>query len=164
MNQKPQKEIIVQGATCQCQFGEKPDKLRVLTQRKQYANDKDGGEKLIASHLDVGMTFEKNTFGQCKLKPAGSGFLPCVPALTQWHGQYKEMLLSNQGQILLEDSKGICSTSGSPCISFLKTGQKSEPSQQNVENADEELQSQVNPLINMKEMEIQDPYEFLNAK
>lgn len=159
----PQKEIIVQGATCQCQFGFQTDKLKVLTQQKQYANDKDGGEKLIASHLDLGMTFEKNTFGQCKLKPAGSGYLPCVPALTQWTGQYKEMLLINKGQILLEDSKGICSTSGSPCISFLQTGQKAEPGKANLENADEEIQSQVNPLVNLKEMETEDPYEFLKA-
>lgn len=159
-----QKEIIVQGATCQCQFGFQTDKLRVLTQQKQYANDKDGSEKLIASHMDIGMTFEKNTFGQCKLQPANSGYLPCVPALTQWQGQYKEMLLINKGQILLEDSKGICSVSGSPCISFLQTGQKANPSQDNVKNADEDIQSQVNPLVNLKDMQKEDPYQFLNIK
>ena len=159
-----QKEIVVQGATCQCQFGFQTDKLKVLTQKKQYVNDKEGSEKLIASHVDIGMTFEKNTFGKCKMQPSGSDYLPCIPALTQWQDQYKELVLVNNGQVLVKDSKGICSISGSPCISFVQTGQKSEPSKQNVENADEELQSQVNPLVNIKELEITSPYQHLNAR
>lgn len=159
-----QKEIVVQGATCQCQFGFQTDKLKVLTQKKHYVNDKDGNEKLIASHMDIGMTFEKNTFGQCKLQPSNSGYLPCIPALTQWQGQYKDMVLINKGEILLEDSKGTCSISGSPCISFVKTGQQANPSKQNMENADEEVQSQINPLVNFKELEVTSPYAHLNAK
>lgn len=142
-----QKEIIVQGATCECQFGNSPDKLKVLTQQKHYANDKDGSSKLIATDKDIGMTFEKNTFGKCKLKPYSGGYRPCVPALQQWVGMYENTVLSNQGKILLEDSKGICSVSGSPCIKFTHTGQKAEPSQQNLDNADEDLITQVTPLM-----------------
>lgn len=84
-----QKEIIVQGAICECQFSFAPDKLKVLTQQKLYANDKDGSTKLIASDKDIGMTFEKNSFGQCKLQPTTGGYLPCVPALQQWQGMYE---------------------------------------------------------------------------
>ncbi|KLT67166.1 DUF4280 domain-containing protein [Pedobacter sp. BMA] len=159
-----QKEIVVQGATCQCKYGTAPDKLKVLTQEKHYVNDMDGGQKLIASHVDIGMTFEKNTFGQCKLQPNGGGYNPCVPALTEWKEQYKDMVLINSGQVLVEDSKGVCSISGSPCISITKTGQKGQPSQQNVDNADEDQQSQINPLVNMKELNKQSFYEFLNAE
>lgn len=159
-----QKEIIVQGAVCQCQFGFQTDKLKVLTQQKHYINDKDGSQKLIASHVDIGMTFEKNTFGQCKLQPSGSSYLPCVPALTEWKEQYKDMVLINDGQVLVEDSKGVCSISGSPCISIVQTGQKGQPSQQNADNADEEQQSQINPLVNLKQMDVPSPYDYLNAK
>ena len=159
-----QKEIVVQGATCKCQHGIQTDTLKVLTQKKQYVNDKAGSEKLIASHVDVGMTFEKNTFGKCKHQPSGSDYLPCVPALTKWTAQYVEMVLVNNGQILVKDSKGVCSVSGSPCITIVETGQKAEPSQQNAENADEDVQSQVNPLINFKELTITSPYAHLNAK
>ncbi|MBC6112712.1 DUF4280 domain-containing protein [Pedobacter fastidiosus] len=159
-----QKEIIVQGATCQCQFGSTTDKLKVLTQQKHYVNDKDGAQKLIASHVDIGMTFEKNTFGQCKLQPTPGGFKPCMPALTEWKGMYKDMVLINNGQVLVEDSKGVCTISGSPCILFTKTGQKGQPSQQNIDNADEEQQSQINPLVNMKELDKADFYEFLNTE
>lgn len=159
-----QKEIIVQGATCKCQYGDQTDKLKVLTQQKHYVNDKEGGEKLIASHVDVGMTFEKNTFGQCKMQPRGSSFAPCIPALNKWQGMYEDMVLINDGQVLVEDSKGICTIAGSPCISFVKTGQKANPSKQNIENADEETDSQVNPLVNMKELGKKDLYEFLNVQ
>lgn len=62
------------------------------------------------------------------------------------------MILSNQGKILLEDSKGICAIAGSPCIKFIHTGQKAEPSQQNLDNADEELLSQVSPLMEVKDI------------
>ncbi|WP_129715005.1 DUF4280 domain-containing protein [Pedobacter sp. SYP-B3415] len=159
-----QKEIVVQGATCECQFGTQPDKLKVLTQEKHYVNDMDGSKKLIASHVDTGMTFEKNTFGNCKLQPSGSGYLPCVPKLTKWTAQYEDMVLVNNGQVLVEDSKGICAISGSPCIKISKTGQKGSVSSQNIENADEKTQSQVNPLVNMKDIQKKDIYEFLNAR
>ena len=42
------------------------DKLMVKTQSKRYINDKDGKEKLMATHADIGATFEKNSFGSCK--------------------------------------------------------------------------------------------------
>lgn len=147
-----QKEIIVQGAICECQFGFTPDKLKVLTQQKHYANDKEGSTKLIATDKDIGMTFEKNSFGQCKLQPTTGGYLPCVPALQQWQGMYEDTILSNQGKILLEDSKGICAVAGSPCIKFTHTGQKAEPSQQNFDNADEELLVQVSPLMEREDI------------
>ncbi len=38
------------------------DKLMVKTQSKRYINDKDGKEKLMATHADIGATFEKKLF------------------------------------------------------------------------------------------------------
>ncbi|WP_314299999.1 PAAR-like protein [Capnocytophaga sputigena] len=64
-----QKHLVCQGATCQCQFGNAPDKLKVLTQTKAFINEEEPQEKLVATTADVGATFEKNTFGLCKLQP-----------------------------------------------------------------------------------------------
>ena len=142
-----QKHKVCQGAICKCQFGTMPDKLKVLTQNKHYINDKDAKEKLVATHMDIGMTFEKNTFGQCKLQPSSSGYLPCVPALQKWTGQYEKVKYEiNGGNPLLEDSKGICAISGSPSIEITFHGQTAEPTQKNVENASEEVVAELIPF------------------
>ena len=99
-----EKHFVVQGATCVCNFGTTPDKLKVLTQQKHYANDKDGTKKLIVTDKDLGTTFEKNTFGSCK-KTNNS---PCSATVTSWTGMYDKVTLSNQGKIILEDSKATC--------------------------------------------------------
>jgi hypothetical protein len=146
-----QKELVCQGALCQCKFGTTPDKFKVLTQTRYFINDKDAKEKLMATHMDIGMTFEKNTFGSCKM----TNNSPCVPALLKWDGYYEKLTIEeNQGKALVEDSKGTCAIAGSPCIEFMTTGQIAEPSQQNIDNGDEELLSQVNPMVNAKEMGI----------
>lgn len=54
-----EKHLVCQGATCQCKFGTTPDKLTVKTQSKRYINEKDGSKKLMATHVDIGPTFEK---------------------------------------------------------------------------------------------------------
>ena len=81
------KEKVVQGAICLCKFGTTPDKLKVLTHTKYYLNDHEGKEKLAATDKDIGATFEKNTFGPCKMQPIpGGGFKPCQAIVTVWTG------------------------------------------------------------------------------
>jgi len=144
--------IVVDGAICKCKFGFAPDVLVVQSQQKEYINDSDGSKKLIASTMDLGMPFKAKTFGQCKLQPTSSSYLPCVPAITQWQDFYDKVILSNQGHILTENSKGICAISGSPSVEFTWHGQTAETGSSNVEEADEEIQSHLNPLVNVKEM------------
>lgn len=159
------KEKVVQGATCLCNFGTTPDKLKVLTQTKYFVNDMNGSQKLAATHKDIGATFEKNTFGPCKMQPIPGGFKPCQAIVTAWSGYYeKEKYTPPDGYILLEDSKATCPIGGKDCIIILKSGQMGEPSKKNIDSADEELQSHVNPLVDMGNYERKDPYEFLNAK
>lgn len=155
-----QKELVCQGATCKCQFGNAPDKLKVLTQTKQYINDAEGKEKLMATHVDIGMTFEKNTFGKCKLQPTSSGYLPCIPALTEWKGYYDKITIEqNGGKALLEDSKGVCTIAGSPCLEITQTGQIAEPTPQNMENGDPELLAQINPFFDASELKLEGKIE-----
>ena len=115
--------VVVDGAMCKCKFGFTPDVLVVQSQTKAYINDSAASKKLIANTMDLGMPFQAKTFGQCKLQPTSSGYLPCVPAITQWQDPYDKVVLSNQGQILTEKSKAMCAIAGSPCVEFTFHGQ-----------------------------------------
>ncbi|UUW10979.1 DUF4280 domain-containing protein [Flavobacterium plurextorum] len=147
-----EKHFVVQGATCECKFSVEPktDKLKVKTHSKHYANDKDGEEKLIGTDKEIGQTLEKNTFGKCKMQPNGSGdYLPCQASITKWSGFYEKVTLSNQGKILLEDSKATCPIGGPDCITIKDHGQVAEVSEKNVENTDSEVNAQIFPGIDL---------------
>ena len=159
------KEKVVQGAMCLCKYGTTPDKLKALTQQKYYLNDHQGNSKLAATHKDIGTTFEKNTFGPCKKQPTPGGFKPCQAIVTEWSGYYeKEKYDPPGGYILLEASKATCPIGGKDCISILKSGQIGEPTKKNLKNADDELQSHVNPVVDMRNYDNEDPYKYLKAK
>ncbi|MGQ7853679.1 DUF4280 domain-containing protein [Pedobacter sp. WC2501] len=137
-----EKHIVVQGAQCMCKFGSAPDKLKVLTHTKEYANDKDGSQKSIATTKDIGATFEKNMFGSC----SKMNNKPCTATVTKWSGFYEDTVLTNGGKILLEDSKATCPIGGTDCIEIIQHGQKAEASKQNFDNANKDVQSQLNPM------------------
>ncbi len=149
-----EKHIVVQGATVKCKFSVEPklDKLKVKSQSKHYANDKDAEKKLIATDKEIGQTLEKNTFGKCKLQPTNTDYLPCQAVITKWSGFYDKVTLSNKGKILLEDSKATCPIGGPGCITIDKHGQKAEASKQNLKNASPEVQNQINPMVDIKEI------------
>ncbi|SHM50687.1 DUF4280 domain-containing protein [Chryseobacterium polytrichastri] len=147
-----EKHIVVQGAMCKCQFGQAPDKLKVLTHKKEYANDKDASKKLIVTTKEIGAaTFEKNTFGNCT--KMGVPPPPCKIMVTEWQNFYDKVQLSNGGFIILEDSKAICAIAGTPCIEIIDNGQRAEACQQNFKNADKDVQQQINPLVDSESMQ-----------
>ena len=149
-----EKHAVVQGATCKCKFSVAPqtDKLKVLTQSKDFGNDKDGSKKLIATDKEIGQTLEKNTFGNCKIQPTSGGYLPCMAVILKWSNVYEKVTLSNKGKILLEDSKATCPIGGPDCISIDYHGQKTEGSNANGKNANEQVHSQLNPMVDLKDM------------
>lgn len=149
-----EKHLVCQGATVLCNFGTTPDKLKVLTQTKRFINDKDGSKKLMATNMDIGSTFEKNTFGPCKMQPIpGGGFKPCQAVVSVWSGFYDKITLAdNNGKALLEDSKATCPIGGPDCITIINHGQTAEPTQKNVENADEQVLAELIPFVNIKKM------------
>ncbi|WP_419494716.1 DUF4280 domain-containing protein [Chryseobacterium bernardetii] len=105
-----EKHLVCQGAVCRCDFGTTTDKLMVKTQSKQ-----DGKEKLMATHADIGATFEKNSFGSCKKLNNG----PCAPVVTKWEGFYDQIIVEdNNGKALLEDSQANCAVSNAPSITI----------------------------------------------
>ena len=144
-----QKHLVCQGATCQCQFGNAPDKLKILTQTKAFINEEEPQEKLVATTADVGATFEKNTFGLCQMQPLpGGGYKPCQAMVTQWSGAYENVTYEeNNGHPLLEDSKATCPIGGKDCISIINHGQVAEITNRNLLNADPIKMDTINPFM-----------------
>ena len=144
-----QKHLVCQGAICQCQFGNAPDKLKVLTQTKAFINEEEPQEKLVATTADVGATFEKNTFGLCQMQPLpGGGYKPCQAMVTPWSGAYENVTYEeNNGHPLLEDSKATCPIGGKDCISIINHGQVAEITNRNLHSADPIKMDMINPFM-----------------
>ena len=149
-----QKHLVCQGATCQCQFGNAPDKLKVLTQTKAFINEEEPQEKLVATTADIGATFEKNTFGLCQMQPLpGGGYKPCQAMVTQWSGAYENVTYEeNNGHPLLEDSKATCPIGGKDCISIINHGQVAEITKVNIINANPAKITMINPFVNFHKL------------
>ncbi|WP_055447615.1 DUF4280 domain-containing protein [Lacinutrix mariniflava] len=140
--------IVCKGALCKCKFGNTPDQIEIVSTHKEFVNETSGSQKMIATTMDIGQPFLVKTFGQCKLQPTTGGFLPCVPAITQWQGFYDKVTLSNMGKILTEDSKAICAIAGAPCVEITFHGQVAVPGASQMQQAEEQVHAQLNPLAN----------------
>lgn len=143
-----EKHLVVEGATCMCNYGTSPDNLKVLTHKSEYSNDKDGTQKYIASTKDIGSTFKKNSFGSCSKQ----NNRPCSAVVTEWKGFYEKTTLTNEGKILLEDSKATCPVGGPDCIKIVKHGQIAEPNQQNFKNTEPKVSQTLNPAVDPREL------------
>lgn len=138
-----EKHLVVEGAMCMCDFGKNPDFLKVLTHKREYANDKSGSTKYIASTKDIGATFKQNTFGPCA-KQLGK---PCNAIVLEWKYFYEHTTLTNGGKIILEDSKATCPIGGPDCIKIIKHGQIAEPGGQNFKNTEPKVSKVLNPAV-----------------
>lgn len=148
-----EKHFVCHNAICECQHGNVPDKLVVSTQNTHFINDGEMSEKLTATDKEIGQPFEKKTFGTCKLQPTPGGYKTCQPTITEWTGMYEEITLEvNGGKPLLEDSKATCAIAGSPCVSITDHGQVANVSQQNMDNTKEDTMEELNPMVNMKNL------------
>lgn len=139
-----EKRLVVSGAICICKYGTSPDKLKVLTNNKEFANDSKGSQKKIATTKDINSTFEAGTFGTCTKQRSG-----CKSVVTQWSGFYDKVTISNGGFPLLEDSKATCPTGGKDCIEITFHGQTDQLTQQNVDNTKPEVTDTLNPAVDM---------------
>ncbi|WP_405266366.1 DUF4280 domain-containing protein [Cellulophaga sp. Ld12] len=159
-----EKFLVCTGAMCQCKQGFTPDSLNVLSQNKYYINDQGGSTKLIGNTMDLGLPFKAGTFGMCKLQPNGSSYNPCVPSITGWDGAYEKAVLGNGGQILTEESKGICAIAGSPVIEFITNGQMGAPQASNFEDTSDEIHQELNPMVQIQELINKGPFEGVEVK
>lgn len=91
-------DIITNTAELACNQGTTKNKLVVTSQNFLTIQDKP-----IATEGDKQANVNIMPFGQCKLKPTSSGYLPCMSAPTKWE-QTAEKDTINELKILTEKS------------------------------------------------------------
>jgi len=164
---KPSKSgtyVVCDGAKCKCDksvSGAQAD-FQVLSQSTTYINDKDGSKKLVGNTMDLGIPFvvKASTFGQCKLQPTGSSYLPCIPAVVSWSDQYDSVVLDNSGKLLVKDSTASCAIGGT--IEFASHGQEQSVSQADAEQAS--IQTPLTPVMSEEVIRALTLGEFLKGE
>lgn len=99
-------KIIINAATLKCDQGTIPSDLTVTSQNFFYIED-----KLVATEQDKQANVNIKLFGQCKLKPSFSGYLPCMPVPVKWDKTSQKDEI-NGYKILTEESICPCSIGG----------------------------------------------------
>ena len=99
-------QIITDTAEVSCNQGTATSKLNVTSQDFVTIEDKP-----VATESDKQANVNIMPFGQCKLKPTTSGYLPCMPAPTKWE-QTAEKDTINDLKILTEKSTCQCAVGG----------------------------------------------------
>ena len=89
-----------------CNQGTKPSDLKVTSQDFATIDS-----KAIATEKDKKANENIMPFGQCKLKPSSSGYLPCLPVPMIWQETAKLDEI-NGYKILLDTSTCQCSIGG----------------------------------------------------
>ena len=142
------KYFVVHGAQCSCDQSEVPKKLaklQVTTHAKVVFNDEDG--KYAATEEDKTFDPMASTFGNCKLKPSGSSYLPCVIApAPKWDKPYDKTKILGK-KVLTEISELKCLTGGK--IAVEKHGQTDAVLTQHAENTNALELAMANPALKM---------------
>lgn len=133
------KEFVVDKAMCMCKYGAAPGKLMVTDNQFFRLN----GTKLCASTMTLGNVIYPPGFGICKVNPMFPK--PCVPAITQWNGQFSKITMMG-GNPLTDKSKGTCSCGGPDCIEFMQTGQIPVPGSKQMQQATGEHQGELDAM------------------
>lgn len=147
-----EKHFVVQGATCKCDYGASPDKLKIASNDRDYINDGSGDAKPIASTKDIGQPLEAKTFGRCSKVNSG-----CSVNITKWDSFYDKITLTNGGKILTEDSKATCAVSGTPCITIISHGQVAQVSSAHFDNVEVSTMAALNPMAAPPDSNLQIP-------
>ncbi|CAZ94483.1 MULTISPECIES: DUF4280 domain-containing protein [Flavobacteriaceae] len=144
---KPEKNgiLVCKGAICNCTMapGVPSLPMEVITQQKYYINDDQGTQKLIATDLEK--TVASVNFTTCK--PGTPSSMPCAANL-EWSGFYENIELPNGGKPLLDTSTAQCSAGGGT-ITIFNHGQTISIPASTLEDADEDIHSQLNPMVNL---------------
>jgi hypothetical protein len=156
------KYFVIQKGMCQCNQGFKFPKFKVTSHQKHYWNDADGqADYLAVTEDDLTLDPIAMPFGNCKLKPSSSGYLPCSYAPAgKWMKTYDKVKVMGKCCVT-EISELMCSTGGK--ITIFKHGQQSEIGKSNLDKADSQEQHMYNPLVDFEEFKEEingdDPFE-----
>ena len=87
------KYFVIQKGMCKCDQGFKFPKFKVTSHQKHYWNDAEGeADYLAVTEDDLMLDPPAMPFGQCKLQPTSSGYLPCSYApVGKWQKPYEKV-------------------------------------------------------------------------
>ncbi|MDR2238602.1 MAG: DUF4280 domain-containing protein [Chryseobacterium sp.] len=144
--------FVIQKGKAQCSQGNLFPQFHVTSHQKHYWNNEKGeADYLAVTEDDVLFNPPGPSFGQCKLKPASGGYLPCMFApVGKWKNTYEKVKVMNKS-CLTEISELKCTTGG--VITVKEHGQTAEITRQHIINTDPKAQYHINPLLNYKEFQ-----------
>lgn len=144
------KYFVIQKGLCQCDKGFNYPQFKVTSHKKHYWNDENGAADYLAvTEEDLQLTPSSAPFGQCKLRPTSTGYLPCVYAPAgKWQKPYEKTKVMGKS-CLTEISELMCTTGGK--ITIKKHGQVSELGLNNIRNANVIEQQLINPFLDFEE-------------
>lgn len=146
------KFLVIQKGMAQCNQGFTFPKFNVTSHQKHYWNDEEGKTDYLAVTEDD-LTFNpvSTPFGQCKLQPTSSGYLPCSYAPAgKWQKPYDKVKVMGKS-CLTESSELMCVIGGK--ITVMKHGQQSEAGKSNVKKAEPREQHIYNPIMDFEEFQ-----------
>lgn len=100
------KNLITDTAQLSCNQGTISSNLLVTNQNFMTIENKP-----IATEQDVKPNVNIKPFGQCRLKPSSSGYLPCVPVPQKWEKTAEQNMI-NDHAILTDKSFCMCRVGG----------------------------------------------------
>ncbi|SEA41150.1 DUF4280 domain-containing protein [Bizionia paragorgiae] len=141
------KHFVIQKGKAMCNQGTSFPSFKVASHTKHYWNDSGNSADFLAvTEDDTQFTPSSNPFGACSLNRKN----PCAYAPAgKWTKTYDKVKVLGK-KCVVEDSELMCSVGGK--ITVLQHGQSASISKSNVDNADQDIQEELDPLIQREDI------------
>lgn len=146
--------FVIQKGKAMCDKGTTFPSFKVDSHTKHYWNDKgSGGDYLAVTEDDTQFTPSSSPFGACSVKNGN----PCkfAPA-GKWTKTYDKVTVMDK-KCVVESSELMCAVGGK--VTVMLHGQSASVTKSNVEEADQDVQEELDPLTDTNEiLEDEQPY------
>jgi len=141
------KHFVIQKGKAMCNQGTTFPSFKVSSHTKHYWNDSGNSADFLAvTEDDVQFTPSSNSFGPCALNRKN----PCAFAPAgKWTKTYDKVTVLGK-KCVIEGSELMCSVGGK--ITIMTHGQSASLSKSNVNNADQDVQEELDPLTDTNDI------------
>ncbi|WP_452222561.1 DUF4280 domain-containing protein [Lacinutrix chionoecetis] len=150
------KHFVIQKGKAMCNQGTTFPNFKVSSHTKHYWNDSGSSSDFLAvTEDDIQFTPSANSFGACSLNRKN----PCAFAPAgKWTKTYNKVTVLGK-KCVIEGSELMCSVGGK--ITVMMHGQSASVSKNNAENADQDVQEELDPLTDTDEIvDNNQPYAY----
>lgn len=150
------KHFVIQKGKAICNKGTAFPCFNVSSHNKHYWNDEGNSDAYLAvTEDDTKFTPSSAPFGSCALKRGK----PCkFSPIGKWTKTYNKVTVMGK-KCVIEGSELMCATGGK--IKVLQHGQSTSIGKSNIENANDDVQQELNPMIDTNELlEDNEPYAY----